>query len=322
MYIRLKINLCFLIGQFSSLREIKFTQNRPFNCFHITLMNQRLNFTNEFTKSKYKFTSSPNNDKVMPTSHPLVFCSKLPQHWRSNKSLPSLFQVIFCQNNNGLLPVDDGHRVWLSASNQSMNNAILRNNESKLINGEARFNDLRFISRSGRGKYFDLYIHIEASPNIVAVYSNAIKVTVDGPREPRNKHKNLYLSKDSLKVPQFIRPTDSESGLCYPRSPDIDDHSNIWNISKIETNFSDINTFENKFNCHFSPTMLSNFQHCWPLNLPLQKPDNLSFLQLMIMASTFRMGFPLTDINNHLSHQNYPIKETKPVNKNKIWRPF
>ena len=54
-------------------------------------------------------------------------------------------------------------------------------------NNVAKFNDLRFIGRSGRGKSFNLSIFIASSPAILAIYSKCMKVTVDGPREPRSE---------------------------------------------------------------------------------------------------------------------------------------
>ena len=51
----------------------------------------------------------------------------------------------------------------------------------------AKFSDLRFVGRSGRGKSFTISITINTKPMQVATYNKAIKVTVDGPREPRTK---------------------------------------------------------------------------------------------------------------------------------------
>ena len=51
----------------------------------------------------------------------------------------------------------------------------------------AKFSDLRFVGRSGRGKSFSVSITINTHPVLVATYNKAIKVTVDGPREPRTK---------------------------------------------------------------------------------------------------------------------------------------
>nr|AEF16013.1 runt-like 1 protein [Schmidtea mediterranea]AFJ24721.1 runt-1 [Schmidtea mediterranea] len=290
-------------------------------------MNQRFNgFSTDFTKSKYKFNSlSVSTEKIVPTSHPLVFCTKLPQHWRSNKSLPALFQVMVYQSNNRVLPIGDGHRVWLSASNPSMNSAVLRNFESKLVNGEARFNDLRFISRSGRGKYFDVYIHIECNPKIIAVYTNAIKVTVDGPREPRNKHKNFYFTKNNIKIPNFIPKSEPDSHFCYSGSPGLTDPPSYWSSTKTDTkNLSENDSFEQKSNLIISPSLLYPYgtPNGCHFSLPQTKQDNFSMLQFMLMATTLRIGLPLAEIYNSQSHQRSPVKEIKDFDKTKIWRPF
>ncbi|CAH1996581.1 unnamed protein product [Acanthoscelides obtectus] len=60
-------------------------------------------------------------------------------------------------------------------------------------NQVAKFNDLRFVGRSGRGKSFTLTITISCAPFYqMATYNKAIKVTVDGPREPRTKSNFQY----------------------------------------------------------------------------------------------------------------------------------
>lgn len=59
-------------------------------------------------------------------------------------------------------------------------------------NQVAKFGDLRFIGRSGRGKSFTITITVNSHPNLVATYNKAIKVTVDGPREPRSKSRSMF----------------------------------------------------------------------------------------------------------------------------------
>ena len=43
------------------------------------------------------------------------------------------------------------------------------------------------------GKSFNLTIAISTSPPQVAVYTKCMKVTVDGPREPRSKTSKYFL---------------------------------------------------------------------------------------------------------------------------------
>ncbi|XP_055296504.1 segmentation protein Runt-like isoform X2 [Sitodiplosis mosellana] len=127
---------------------------------------------------------------LVQTGSPMILCSTLPTHWRSNKSLPCAFKVIVLD-----YEVPDNTEVIISAGNEENYNPELRNNLAMLKNGVAKFNDLRFVGRSGRGKSFTVTITIRPSvnqqtmasiPEQIATYGKAIKVTVDGPREPRS----------------------------------------------------------------------------------------------------------------------------------------
>ncbi|KAF5287469.1 hypothetical protein FQA39_LY04097 [Lamprigera yunnana] len=119
--------------------------------------------------------------ELVQTGSPTVLCSALPNHWRSNKSLPIAFKVV------ALDDIQDGTMVTVKAGNDENYCAELRNCTAVMKNQVAKFNDLRFVGRSGRGKSFSLSIMISSSPFQVATYNKAIKVTVDGPREPRTK---------------------------------------------------------------------------------------------------------------------------------------
>ena len=81
----------------------------------------------------------------------------------------------------------------------------------------AKFSDLRFVGRSGRGKSFTITITIMTKPMQVATYNKAIKVTVDGPREPRTKVRSgegeletdqwkikVYVSKKATQIDQIF----------------------------------------------------------------------------------------------------------------------
>ncbi|KAF7278657.1 runt-related transcription factor 2-like isoform X1 [Rhynchophorus ferrugineus] len=125
-------------------------------------------------------TEYPGED-FAETGSPYVFCSKLPDHWRSNKTLPSSFRVLAATE------VMDGTKVTVQAGNDENCCADMKNFSAIMKNGEAKFNDLRFVGRSGRGKSFSITITIFTHPPVVATYHKAIKVTVDGPREPRSK---------------------------------------------------------------------------------------------------------------------------------------
>ncbi|XP_065087068.1 segmentation protein Runt [Ochlerotatus camptorhynchus] len=119
--------------------------------------------------------------ELIRTGSPHVVCTILPNHWRSNKTLPIAFKVV------ALGDVGDGTMVTVTAGNDENFCGELRNCTAIMKNQVAKFNDLRFVGRSGRGKSFTLTIVISTVPIQVATYTKAIKVTVDGPREPRSK---------------------------------------------------------------------------------------------------------------------------------------
>ncbi|XP_075156930.1 RUNX family transcription factor Runt related A isoform X1 [Haematobia irritans] len=119
--------------------------------------------------------------ELIRTSSPLFVCTVLPPHWRSNKTLPVAFKVV------SLGDIMDGTMVTVRAGNDENYCAELRNSTAVMKNQVAKFNDLRFVGRSGRGKSFTLTITVSTNPPHIATYNKAIKVTVDGPREPRSK---------------------------------------------------------------------------------------------------------------------------------------
>ncbi|XP_053314454.1 runt-related transcription factor 2 isoform X3 [Spea bombifrons] len=130
--------------------------------------------------------------ELVRTDSPNFLCSVLPSHWRCNKTLPVAFKVV------ALGEVPDGSVVTVMAGNDENYSAELRNASAVMKNQVARFNDLRFVGRSGRGKSFTLTITVFTNPPQVATYHRAIKVTVDGPREPRRHRQKLDDSKPSL----------------------------------------------------------------------------------------------------------------------------
>lgn len=123
--------------------------------------------------------------ELVTTGSPSILCSTLPTHWRSNKSLPCAFKVV------ALDDIQDGTMVTIKAGNDENYCGELRNCTAVMKNQVAKFNDLRFVGRSGRGKSFSLTITISSYPCQIATYTKAIKVTVDGPREPRSKQSKL-----------------------------------------------------------------------------------------------------------------------------------
>ncbi|KAG7463629.1 hypothetical protein MATL_G00178660 [Megalops atlanticus] len=128
---------------------------------------------------------SDQSGELMRTDSPNFICSILPSHWRCNKTLPIAFKVV------ALGDIPDGTLVTVMAGNDENYSAELRNATATIKNQVARFNDLRFVGRSGRGKSFTLTITVFTNPPQVATYQRAIKITVDGPREPRRHRQKL-----------------------------------------------------------------------------------------------------------------------------------
>ncbi|XP_023230130.1 runt-related transcription factor 1-like isoform X2 [Centruroides vittatus] len=139
--------------------------------------------------------------ELVRTGSPNLVCSVLPSHWRSNKTLPVAFKVV------ALGEVTDGTLVTIRAGNDENFCGELRNASAVMKNQVAKFNDLRFVGRSGRGKSFTLTITVSTSPPQVATYCKAIKVTVDGPREPRRQQQQLRAFASAFgQRPTFLDP--------------------------------------------------------------------------------------------------------------------
>ncbi|XP_075680157.1 uncharacterized protein LOC113797226 isoform X2 [Dermatophagoides pteronyssinus] len=152
------------------------------NYFGLNSVNGSLSSSSSSTTSTSTISTSP----LIRTGAPNILCTELPTHWRLNKSLPYTFKVIILSDCNGL-QVKDGTIVQVKAGNEENCFGEIRNGMAVTKNGVAKFHDLRFVARSGRGKHFSLTILVQTKPMLVALYHKAIKVTVDGPREPRSK---------------------------------------------------------------------------------------------------------------------------------------
>lgn len=85
--------------------------------------------------------------ELMRTGSPSIICTPLPTHWRSNKTLPIAFKVV------ALAEVSDGTLVTVKAGNDENWCGELRNSSAIMKNQVAKFNDLRFVGRSGRGMF-------------------------------------------------------------------------------------------------------------------------------------------------------------------------
>ena len=89
---------------------------------------------------------------LLATEAPNVLCTRLPGHWRSNKTLPSCFRVV------SLDGVSDGTEVILRAGNEDNPCAEVRNNRAVMKGQVAKFSDLRFVGRSGRGEWRGVFL--------------------------------------------------------------------------------------------------------------------------------------------------------------------
>ena len=133
------------------------------------------------------------------TDNHCVSCTHLPECWRARKHLENPFRVLF---KHACVP--DGTRVVVSAFNNNNPDAEVRNNIALVRNGMAVFGDLRFVGKSGRGAKFHVLIRAETQPrHIVAIYRDAIKITVDGPRAPRSRIK-LHSYSVSLMISSYL----------------------------------------------------------------------------------------------------------------------
>ncbi|KAM3829346.1 runt-related transcription factor 3 isoform 1-T2 [Vipera latastei] len=189
--------------------------------------------------------------ELVRTDSPNFLCSVLPSHWRCNKTLPVAFKVV------ALGDVPDGTVVTVMAGNDENYSAELRNASAVMKNQVARFNDLRFVGRSGRGKSFTLTITVFTNPTQVATYHRAIKVTVDGPREPRRHRQKLeeqtkfqdrYGDLERLRHSMRVTPTtaNSRGSLAAPGHFGTQAQSQIQGTSELSP-FSDPRQFDRSF---------------------------------------------------------------------------
>ncbi|XP_030379163.1 runt-related transcription factor 3 isoform X1 [Scaptodrosophila lebanonensis] len=171
--------------------------------------------------------------ELIRTSSPLFVCTVLPPHWRSNKTLPVAFKVV------SLGDIMDGTMVTVRAGNDENYCAELRNCTAVMKNQVAKFNDLRFVGRSGRGKSFTLTITVSTNPPHIATYNKAIKVTVDGPREPRSKTRQQQQFHFAFGQRPFHFSTDPLSGFRMPPIGNCQSASNThWGYSSAASAYS------------------------------------------------------------------------------------
>lgn len=106
--------------------------------------------------------------ELVRTGSPHFVCTVLPAHWRSNKTLPVAFKVV------ALGEVMDGTLVTIRAGNDENYCAELRNCTAVMKNQVAKFNDLRFVGRSGRGNYVRFCYYFYCFLVLVLVANNNV----------------------------------------------------------------------------------------------------------------------------------------------------
>ena len=102
--------------------------------------------------------------ELIQTGSPYFLCTALPTHWRSNKSLPMAFRVV------ALGEIADGTVVAIRAGNDENYCCELRNHTAVMKNQVAKFSDLRFVGRSGRGQSFHSFINSSLSSSPVLIF--------------------------------------------------------------------------------------------------------------------------------------------------------
>ncbi|NXN69264.1 RUNX3 factor, partial [Himantopus himantopus] len=106
--------------------------------------------------------------ELVRTDSPNFLCSVLPSHWRCNKTLPVAFKVSPCCGRSLALPQQLSPCEYPHFSSPPLP-----------------------TPPPSLGKSFTLTITVFTNPTQVATYHRAIKVTVDGPREPRRHRQKL-----------------------------------------------------------------------------------------------------------------------------------
>ncbi|XP_018907191.1 uncharacterized protein [Bemisia tabaci] len=245
--------------------------------------------------------------ELVRTGSPHVVCTVLPPHWRSNKTLPVAFKVV------ALGDVMDGTVVTIRAGNDENFCAELRNCTAVMKNQVAKFNDLRFVGRSGRGKSFTLTIILNSCPPQVATYAKAIKVTVDGPREPRSKtrHQSFHPFHFAPRAFPFGTPLDPQrvadlpfklSGLAHHLGINGDGHH--WN-SAFGRNLGGYPPYLS----HCGPPHSSHFPHILPLT-GSDHPRETSPRDLLRSSSE-----PLGPLNINVGNHNHSHNHASPAGK-------
>ncbi|XP_042593429.1 runt-related transcription factor 3-like isoform X1 [Cyprinus carpio] len=253
--------------------------------------------------------------ELVRTDSPNFLCSVLPSHWRCNKTLPVAFKVV------ALGDVPDGTLVTVMAGNDENYSAELRNASAVMKNQVARFNDLRFVGRSGRGKSFTLTITVFTGPPQVATYHRAIKVTVDGPREPRRvRFQHIpaaYSQQTAGHLHQMHAFSETQGHRMKPDDPHkqfSDRLSDIERFQRASLRMNPGNGTTRSHQTHYNPSNTTPIPALWPdqMDPPALKTckveDDLrwSSTDLFPQRTSFPSLSPLTAPRFSDSHMHYP----------------
>ena len=205
-----------------------------------------------------------------------------------------------------LTPVEDGTKVTVSAGNEENCAADVKNNVAEIHQQIAKFSDLRFVGKSGRGKNFNLTITIHREDfHEVVIASSVIKVTVDGPRDSRNANK--YSSPfDFRKRPLGLYPTLPQMNIPSPSS------SNFYDLHMTKRPKLDIPMQQ-----PINPLLQNSLEL-------LQYSQVLPFVTSVPLNPQFRLFLAYYQAMLQKSSQ---VSETneKPmdhIDEKKVWRPF
>lgn len=230
--------------------------------------------------------------ELITTSNPHLLCTPLPKHWRSNKSLPYQFRVV------SLIPIPDGTQVIITAGNEDRPCAELKNPITLMHGHEARFSDLRFLGRSGRGKSFNITITVETTPPLVALYARAIKVTVDGPRVPRSK----YATVRTMRMHKDVKRIASRHGISYHDYSISAGRNYSDRCRRLNETQNDVNKFKKHPRMNSSTEMTKTFpnrfnqcnleENCLKLNVSPLEMENRQVKNLLKPIKLMQFGQP------------------------------
>ena len=139
--------------------------------------------------------------ELIQTGSPYFLCTALPTHWRSNKSLPVAFRVV------ALGEIADGTVVAIRAGNDENYCCELRNHTAVMKNQVAKFSDLRFVGRSGRGTFSLIII------GVVLISSCSVYLLHDNTPMDSNNNSSAFSTSNFPFSTVWIRVANAQRGI-------------------------------------------------------------------------------------------------------------